>query len=77
MTLKAASNKVDEHTSKMEAVHIEFEEGGYHVQGREWRKKHRGKTRTTRLPRVPWLVAKPETTSPNEELDDASGMTLN
>ena len=26
MSLKAASNKVDEHTSKMEAVHIEFEE---------------------------------------------------
>ena len=28
MTLKAASNKVDEHTRKMEAIHIEFEEGG-------------------------------------------------
>ena len=31
MTLKAASNKVHEHTRKMEAVHIEFEEGGYHT----------------------------------------------
>ena len=35
MMLKAASNKVGKHTSKMEAVHIEFEEGGYHVQGCE------------------------------------------
>ena len=35
MTLKAASNKVHEHTRRLEAVHIEFEEGGYHVQGRE------------------------------------------
>ena len=26
MSLKAASNKVDEHTSKMEADYIEFEE---------------------------------------------------
>ena len=35
-SLKALSKKVDEHTGqRMEAVYVEFEEGGYHVQGHE------------------------------------------
>ena len=50
MSLKASSNKVDEHTIRMEAPTLSSRRGGYHVQGHDDVKSSEARRCTIRLP---------------------------